>query len=91
VDGPRPCPYVSCKYHLYLDVTSYGAIQLNFPKKEPHEMAESCALDAADAGGMTLNEVGERLDVTRERVRQIEASIFPGLKRILQKRDLGRE
>ena len=24
VDGPRPCPYVSCKHHLYLDVRRRG-------------------------------------------------------------------
>lgn len=33
---------------------------------------ESCELDGADAGGLTLQEVGERSGVTRERVRQIE-------------------
>ena len=32
----------------------------------------TCALDFADKGGMTLEEVGEILGVTRERVRQIE-------------------
>jgi hypothetical protein len=79
-DVPRPCPYVSCRYSLYLDVSSYGAIQFNFPNKEPHEMGESCALDAAEAGGMTLSEVGDRLDVTRERIRQIEASVIPWFK-----------
>ena len=21
-DGPRPCPFVSCKYHLYIDVSA---------------------------------------------------------------------
>jgi len=27
VDGPRPCPYVSCQHHLYLDVSARtGAI-----------------------------------------------------------------
>ncbi|NUQ78861.1 MAG: hypothetical protein HUU21_35500, partial [Polyangiaceae bacterium] len=32
VDGPRPCPYVSCQHHLYLDVSPRtGAIKLNFP------------------------------------------------------------
>ena len=35
VEGPRPCPYVSCKYHLYLDVQHRtGAIKLNFPDIE---------------------------------------------------------
>src|SRR5207237_7138764 len=28
----RPCPYVSCKHHLYLDVNpETGSIKLNFP------------------------------------------------------------
>jgi DNA-directed RNA polymerase sigma subunit (sigma70/sigma32) len=33
----------------------------------------SCVLDVADNGGITLEEVGELLGVTRERIRQIEA------------------
>lgn len=37
-----------------------------------HEKA-SCVLDVADNGGITLEEVGEILGVTRERIRQIEA------------------
>jgi DNA-directed RNA polymerase sigma subunit (sigma70/sigma32) len=35
-------------------------------------MVESCALDVADRGDHTLNEGGEMLGVSRERVRQIE-------------------
>src|SRR5688572_696068 len=31
----RPCPWVSCKYHLYLDVNpETGSIKLNFPDLE---------------------------------------------------------
>ena len=31
-EGPRPCPYVSCKHHLFIDVSPRtGAIKLNFP------------------------------------------------------------
>jgi DNA-directed RNA polymerase sigma subunit (sigma70/sigma32) len=33
---------------------------------------ESCALEAAELGGMTLEEIASRLSITRERVRQIE-------------------
>ena len=73
VDGPRPCPYVSCKHHLYLDVNpETGSIKLNFPDLEVWEMAETCALDVADRGGITLEEVGEILNLTRERIRQVE-------------------
>lgn len=35
--------------------------------------SETCALDVADSGGVTLQRVATLLGVTRERVRQIEA------------------
>lgn len=69
----RPCPYVSCKYHLYLDVNpETGSIKLNFPHVDVWEMPETCALDVADRGGITLEEVGEIMNLTRERIRQVE-------------------
>ena len=70
---PRPCPFVSCAHHLYLDVNpETGAIKLNFPHLEVWEMAETCSLDVADRGGITLEEVGAMLNLTRERIRQVE-------------------
>src|SRR5439155_9301204 len=73
VDGPRPCPFVSCKHHLYLDVSARtGAIKLNFPDLEVWDMNETCALDVADRGGTTLEEVGAIMNLTRERIRQVE-------------------
>jgi len=72
-DGPRPCPHVSCRHHLYLDVNpSTGTIKLNFPDLEVWELAISCALDVADMGGTAIELVSELMNVTRERVRQIE-------------------
>jgi hypothetical protein len=72
-EGERPCPYVSCKHHLYLDVNpETGSIKLNFPDLEVWEMADTCSLDVADRGGITLEEVGEILNLTRERIRQVE-------------------
>jgi hypothetical protein len=69
----RPCPWVSCKYHLYLDVNpETGSIKLNFPDLEVWEMKETCSLDIADKNGITLEEVGEIMNLTRERVRQVE-------------------
>ena len=74
IDGPRPCPWVSCREHLYLDTSAAGSIKLNFPDLEPGELEHSCALDIADAGGATLEGTGKILNITRERARQIEVS-----------------
>ncbi len=80
VDGPRPCPYVSCKHHLFLDVSARtGAIKLNFPDLEAWEMSESCALDVADRGGTTLEDVGAIMNLTRERIRQVEVKALAKL------------
>src|SRR5262245_58822719 len=51
----RPCPYVGCRYNLYLDVDPRsGSIKLNFPDLEPDELVESCALDLADQFSLRL-------------------------------------
>jgi hypothetical protein len=81
----RPCLFVSCKHHLYLDVNpETGSIKLNFPDREVWELRETCALDVAERGGLTLEEVGEILNLTRERIRQVEAA---GLKKLLENND----
>lgn len=74
-DVPRPCPYVMCRYNLYLEVNTHtGSLMLVFPDREPWDMPAdwSCALDVADRGEQTLNDVGCGANITRERVRQIE-------------------
>jgi len=84
--GERPCPFVSCKHHLYLDVSARtGAIKLNFPDLEVWEMNETCALDIADRGGATLEEVGAIMNLTRERIRQVEVK---GLAKLQALRDM---
>jgi hypothetical protein len=72
-DAPRPCPWVACKHHLYLDINpKTGSIKINFPELEPWELEHTCALDVADNGGLTLEEIGLITNLTRERVRQVE-------------------
>ena len=69
----RPCPWVACKHHLYLDINpDTGSIKINFPDLEPWELRDTCALDVAERGGSTLDEVGEVTNLTRERIRQLE-------------------
>lgn len=72
-----PCPWVRCKWHLYLDVNEdNGNIKINFPDLEVWEMPETCALDVADRGGLTLEEMGVVANLTRERIRQLEVIAF---------------
>lgn len=73
-DAPRPCPWVGCSHNLFLDVTDAESIKFNFPDLEPDEVPpeKSCALDVADQGGATLEDVACTMNVTRERVRQVE-------------------
>lgn len=77
----RPCPFVSCKHHLYLEVSEdTGSITVAHANKEPWELADTCALDVAERGQEraldlgaehTLDELGGALNLTRERVRQL--------------------
>lgn len=70
--GPRPCPFVTCRHHLFLEVKENHAIQLTFGDHDVDEIPETCSLDVAERGAHTLHEVGEILGITRERLRQIE-------------------
>lgn len=74
--GARPCPLVGCKHNNYLDVNPRtGHIHFNYPPHvSPEDVPpnESCSLDVADSGSKTLEEVGQILHLTRERIRQIE-------------------
>ena len=96
-DVPRPCPYVSCKWNLYLDMNEHkklqtGSIKFNFPDIEPHEMPAkcSCVLDVADKGPAHVEDIALMMNLTRERVRQIEVEGMRKLHRLPVIRELGR-
>lgn len=76
----RPCPFVTCRYHLYVDVHPVrGSIKFNFPELEVWEMTETCALDVAERGNSSLEEVGSIMNLTRERVRQVQTRALGAL------------
>jgi hypothetical protein len=76
-EGERPCPFVSCKYHLYLDVSpKTGAIKMNFPDLDVSDMAETCVLDVAERGDATVLEIAAVMNLSGERIRQVELEAF---------------
>lgn len=86
--GPRPCPWVSCRHHLYLEVGADGSIRLNYPELEPWLMASGCSLDVADDGGLTLEMTAQVMGVSRERIRQlIDLALRSAAKQPLAVRD----
>ena len=83
--GPRPCPFISCRAHMFVDsVSADGHLRSQFGSID--EMKSTCSLDLADEGTRTLEEVGAILGVTRERVRQIEKD---GLEKMANELDAG--
>ena len=56
VNEARPCPWTGCRHNI----------------AEAGPTQATCSLDVADEGGITLEEIGVLMGVTRERVRQIE-------------------
>jgi hypothetical protein len=84
----RPCPFVSCRYHLFLEAKPNGNIRINQPDREVAELEHSCCLDVADDGGATLVEVGKLLRISKERVRQISEGCMVKLARSQGAREL---
>lgn len=81
----RPCPWI-CKWHLGLDVDpKTGTITLNSHDLDITELESSCALDIADRGGATLDQVGTAMNLTRERMRQMEGSALRNLALVARK------
>jgi hypothetical protein len=72
-NAERPCPFVSCRHHLALEVRKTGSIIFTFAEDtDLEQLPQTCALDVADQGAHTLEEVGALLNVSRERIRQLE-------------------
>jgi sigma-70-like protein len=91
-DGPRPCPWVGCRHHLALDVNpETGSIKLVRPDLEIDELEQSCSLDVADEGSHQLAIVGDVLNITRERVRQIELKALVRMRAARAVQDAGGE
>ena len=81
-NAARPCPWISCRYHLYLDVNpETGTISYPFPDSEPWEIQSTCALDLADEGEATLIAIGQLLAVSKEAIRLPEEKAIEKMQR----------
>jgi len=79
-DMERPCPYVGCRHHLYLEVLPSGSIKFNHPGLELHQMRETCSLDAAEREPSSQEWTGVLLNLTHTRVEQIEIEALAKLR-----------
>src|SRR4029077_2940213 len=69
INDQRPCPWYGCDQHLGLDINeATGSLMV----RDVDQMVHTCTLDVAEFGGVTLEEIGEIMELTRERIRQIE-------------------
>jgi hypothetical protein len=91
---------VSCRYHLISDIgekytgnrfverKSCGPVALlESPDRIVEileDMPQTCALDMADQGGLSLEEVSDALGVSRQRVSQLETAGKKSLKAALK-------
>lgn len=85
--------HLNCRKNNFSDRSPSGALILNFPDLEPHQMdpKRSCSVDVAMRGGTTLEEVGKAIGLTMERVRQIEKTALAKIERSPLGREVGRD
>lgn len=78
--GNAPCPYVSCRGNLGIDVSAAGSIRVVLGLGDGRG---SCSLELGEDGTRTLEEVAELEGCTREAVRLIEASALLKIRRLV--------
>jgi hypothetical protein len=85
----RPCGYLRCKHNLLVDVDGRtGSYKVTWPHLATGSYGDeygaypqhTCALRVAQQGGLTLDEIGQVMNLTRERVRQIETKALYALR-----------
>lgn len=97
INEERPCPWYGCRAHLGLEINEdTGTLKT----RNVDDMVHTCDLDVAEIGGepgsgkgtgITLDEVGEIMDLTREAMRASEFRGLVKLKPILMARGLAPE
>ena len=82
-NASRPCPWAGCRYHLLLDLRSTGGLTLSHGHDDPTALEHTCALDVADKGDIgILDDIADKLSVTREGARLIEERALRHARRV---------
>lgn len=85
-----PCPFASCRYNLTHDVNPRtGSIKENRPGAEVEDYPDTCTLRVANEGGRTLEQVAAAMNLTRERIRQLESRALAKVRASLGEAGLG--
>lgn len=72
--GIRPCPHVACKHHIVgciANLTDEDAAVDAMERRLEAGVTATCALDIAEDGEHTTEQVAEFMGITPERVQQI--------------------
>ena len=76
-EGPRPCPWYGCRYHLGCDVTATGQVRLRDLGD-----GDTCVLDVAERGGLPEGAIGELMGLGPDRIHQVELEARRKVRRI---------
>ena len=82
--GAEPCKDLKCRHHLYATLKPWQ-IEAAAPCNV------TCTIKLGSLGGMTLDEVGLYLGMTRERIRQIEGKALTKLSDALTRQGFSAE
>lgn len=71
LDGPRPCPWASCRYHLNLDLITKNNRDEILENPSYEWGSDSCALDVAERGPLTSKEIAPLLGMSQSGCKEL--------------------
>jgi len=91
VSDESPCPYASCKNHLFGDVTPDGSLRIYRPALEIDQLPDTCSIDVAMRGTNGFDKIGWYLGITARQARDDFESalrkIAPAYQRSLEREE----
>ncbi len=70
-DMPRPCPFLTCKWHLGHEAIGPDVDDDTLAEAIASETGDTCALDVADRGPQTERWVAQLMGLSHQRVHQL--------------------